>query len=79
MKTLHGIIHGNIIELAENLGLPDGEEVEIQVTAKKKHQPGEGLRRCAGALADDWSSADDEILTDIEQARLNATHREVPE
>ncbi len=79
MKTLSGIIHGNIIELAESLGLPDGEEVEIQVTSKKKRQPGEGLKRCAGALANDWSPVDDQILTDIEQARLNAAHRELPE
>ncbi len=32
MKTLTGIIHGKTIELSENLGLPDGEEVEAQDT-----------------------------------------------
>jgi hypothetical protein len=79
MKTHTGVIHGNIIELNENLGLPDGEEVEIQVTAKKKRQPGEGLRRCAGALANDWSAMDDQILAEIERDRLDAPHRELPE
>lgn len=79
MKTHTGVIHGKIIELNENLGFPDGEVVEIQVTSKKQRQPGEGLRRCAGALANDWSAMDDQILAEIERDRLNAVHREMPE
>ncbi|MDA1231697.1 MAG: hypothetical protein O2856_13065 [Planctomycetota bacterium] len=79
MKTHTGVIHGNIIELSENPGLPDGEEVEIQVTPRRRRQPGEGLRRCAGALAGDWSAMDDQILAELEQDRLNANHRESPQ
>ena len=80
MKTHTGIIHGNIIELSENPGLPDGEEVEIQVTiAKRKWEAGEGLKRCAGALADNWTEDDDQILAELERDRLNATYRELPE
>ena len=46
MKTLTGIIHGKTIELFENLGLPDGEEVEIHVTVgQRTRRPGAGLVR----------------------------------
>ena len=31
-KTIHGKVHGKTIELAEDLGVPDGQEVEVQVT-----------------------------------------------
>jgi len=59
-----------MIELDEDLGVADGQEVEVQVmlvpipTAK---QWGEGIRRTAGALADDpeW----DGIMEEIYQAR----------
>ena len=79
MKAHTGVIHGNIIELSEDLGLADGVEVEIQVTAKKEWQIGEGLRRCAGALGNDWSAADDDILAELARDRLNTPHRELQE
>lgn len=79
MKTHTGVIHGKIIELSENPGLPDGVEVEIQVTTRQTSHRGEGLRRCAGALAGEWSILDDEILAEIEHDRLDAVHRELPQ
>ena len=80
MKTLTGIIHGKTIELSENLGLPDGEEVEIQVTVgQRTRRPGAGLLRCAGAFADHWTDEDDQILAELEEGRLHAAHRELPE
>ena len=30
-KTIHGKVHGKTIELDEDLGVPDGQEVEVQV------------------------------------------------
>lgn len=30
-KVIHGTVHGRTIELAEDLDLADGEEVEVQV------------------------------------------------
>lgn len=30
-KTIHGRVHRKTIELAEDLGVPDGQEVEIRV------------------------------------------------
>ena len=37
-KTIHGTIHGRIIELDEDLGVVEGQEVEVQVKviARKK-------------------------------------------
>jgi hypothetical protein len=67
-KTLHGRIRGRTIELDEDLGASDGQEVEVQV---KLVQParkwGDGILRTAGALADDpyW----DDIMEEIYQAR----------
>ena len=68
-KTLHGKVHGRTIELDEDPGVADGQEVEVdvQVIPKKTRKPGEGLLRTEGALADDaeW----DEIMEEIYQAR----------
>ncbi len=78
MKIVHGVIRGKTIELDEELGVADGREVEVQV---KVIEPaanwGEGLRRCAGILADDWSAEDDRILEEIHQSRKEDTRREV--
>ena len=80
MKRYTGVIHGNIIELSDDPGLPGGEEVEIQVTSRKREwRPGEGLERCAGAMADHWTEDDDQILAAIQEDRQNAVHRELAE
>ena len=31
-KTLHGKAHGKMIELDEDLGIADGQDIEVQVT-----------------------------------------------
>jgi hypothetical protein len=68
-KTIHGKVHGKTIELAEDLGVPDGQEVEIQVRVvpNPSRTPGEGILRTAGALANDteW----DAIMEKIHQER----------
>ena len=63
-KVTHGRIHGRNIELTEDLGLVEGQEVEVRVrpvSASKKW--GEGILRCAGALADDpeWDAIMEQI------------------
>jgi len=69
-KTIQGTVHGRTIELAEDLGLGAGQQVELQVTIVQPPKVwGEGLRRCAGALADEWSEEDDHILEAIHQSR----------
>jgi hypothetical protein len=67
-KIMHGRVHGRTIELDEDLGVAEGQEVEVQVkTVETPRQWGEGILRTAGALADDpdWDS----IMEEIHQAR----------
>ncbi len=67
-KTMHGKVYGRTIELDEDLGVDEGQEVEIQVRVfPAANTAGEGLLRTEGALADDeeW----DAIMAEIHQAR----------
>ncbi len=80
MKTVHGIVHGKTIELAEDLGVAEGQEVEVQVKILQPTRTwGDGLRRCAGALADEWTEEDDRILSEIYQDRKRDTRKEIHE
>jgi hypothetical protein len=60
-----GVVHGRTIELAEDLGLAEGQQVEliVKVIPQASRQPGEGFLRTEGALADDpyWDDIMDEI------------------
>jgi hypothetical protein len=79
-KTLHGKVHGKTIELDEDPGVAEGQEVEVQMKAvPARMQWGEGLRRCAGALAHEWTEDDDRILEEIHEERKRDTRQEVPE
>lgn len=67
-KLIHGIAHGRTIELAEDLGLADGQEIEVQIHVRPVAKKwGDGILRTAGALADDtqW----DAIMAEIHQER----------
>jgi hypothetical protein len=67
-RTLRGKLHGKTIELDEDLGVVDGQEVEVRVTiVPPARKWGEGILRTAGALADDteW----DGIMEEIHRAR----------
>ena len=69
-KMLHGIVHGNTIELNHDLGLNDGQEVEVQVrVVQPTAKWGDGILRCAGAMAPYWTVEDDRILEEIQQDR----------
>jgi hypothetical protein len=65
IRILHGRVHGRTIELDESPGLTDGQEVEVHVriVPEPRRQPGAGLLRTEGALADDqeWDAIMDEI------------------
>ena len=66
-KTIHGKIHGKTIELDEDLGAPDGQEVQVQVTiVQPARKWGEGILRTAGALADgpEWDTIMEQIYRD---------------
>lgn len=67
IKMIHGTVHGRTIELTEDLGLQDGQDVEVHVKAVLPPLPwGEGIRRSAGCMADDpdFEAAMDEIYRD---------------
>ena len=69
-RTIHGVVRGKTIELEENPGVAEGQEVEITIKSVPSHQRwGEGLRRCAGALASVWAEDDDRILVEIHADR----------
>jgi len=75
-KIIHGKVRGRTIELSEDLGLAEGQDVEIQVKILPPARKwGESIRRTAGALADDpqW----DAIMEEIHQQRK--LERRVPE
>lgn len=62
-QTHRGIIHGRTIELDQETGLPDGQEVVVTVqaptTAGRQLSPGEGIRRSAGGWSDDPQGLDE--------------------
>lgn len=67
-KTVHGTVHGRIITLDQDLGISEGQQVQVQVSlVKPPGQWGDGLLRSAGVLADDphW----DCIMDEVQQAR----------
>jgi hypothetical protein len=78
-KIIQGVIHGSTIQLSENPGLADGQSVQVVVQAVEPPRPwGEGIRKSAGALADQWTEEDDKILEEIYQDRKRDSHREIP-
>jgi len=63
-RTIHGIADSRTIEPGEDLGVAEGQPVEVQVKVPRPTQPwGAGILRTAGALADDphWDGIMDEI------------------
>ncbi len=79
IRTMHGKVRGKAIELDEDLGVVDGQEVEVQVRVlpKTPGRPGEGFLRTEGALADDteW----DAIMEEIHQARKRERRPQTPD
>ncbi len=80
-KIMHGIVHGKTIELDQEVGVPDGQKVAVSVeilpAASPRETWGEGLRRCAGALA--GIPGLDEDMERILRERKTAKFREVAE
>jgi hypothetical protein len=67
-----GFVHGNTIELDDDLGLPDGQGTTVTVQPVKplgsSLPPGEGLRRAFGG----WAEAPDKL---DEYLRWSREHR----
>ena len=71
-KTLQGVVHGKVIELAEDLGLNEGQLVDVTVRVRQPDPEwGQGILRSAGVLADDpyWDSIMEEIQRSRKQSR----------
>ena len=71
-RTVHGKIHGKTIELDEEPGLAEGQDVQIILKVVRTQKTwGEGILRTAGALADDpyWDDIMEEIYQDRKRHR----------
>ncbi len=75
-RSIHGILHGKTIELDEDLGLSDGEEVNVIVKPVNPRVWGEGIRRSAGAAAD--VPGFDDAFEQLAREREAATFRNEP-
>lgn len=62
-KTMHGKAHGKTIELDEDLGVPDGQEVEVQVTVVPAAAPPmpEGLAKVYAVLGERFHSGEHDV------------------
>ena len=60
---MHGTVRGKIIELEEDLGVPDGQEVEVQVTLLPAAAPPmrEGLAKVYAVLGERFQSGEGEV------------------
>jgi hypothetical protein len=66
---LRGVVSGMTVELEQEPGLPDGQEVMVRVQPVeeqgRKLPPGEGIRRSAGA----WAEGAEEVDQYLEWVR----------
>lgn len=79
IRVTHGKVHGRTIELTEDLGLAEGQEVEVQVKiCPPAAKWGEGIRRTAGALADDpqWDAVMESIYRERKLERRSLAEEE---
>ena len=75
MEFHPAVIRGKTIELEADPGLPDGQRVEVVILrVPRDREPGEGVLRSAGALADDPEF--DAHLAEVMEDRRSGTYRE---
>lgn len=71
--TFKGVIHGKTIELENDLGLPDGQQVSVTiepVSPRGLDATREGLRRAFGAWADDADDLDRYLEWNRQQRKI---------
>ncbi len=79
-STIRGVIRGKTIELIEDLGLSEGQEIEVIVRVREpRPEWGQGIVNSAGGMVPHWTPEDDQILADIERDRRRLGRREIPE
>jgi hypothetical protein len=72
IKQVQGVIHGRTVELTDDPGVEDGQQVTITIQTIPPSRPwGEGILRTAGALADDpeWDVIMEKIYQDRKRNR----------
>lgn len=76
--TTRGIIHGKTVELPEETGWPDGQEVTVTLeTAGSIEAATEALRRSAGGWAEDAEELDKYLEWNRQQRK--ASRRDLEE
>jgi hypothetical protein len=74
---LRGVIHGKMIVLQDEAGLPDGQPVKVSVQPLEDLPsglpPGEGIRRSAGGWADDPAGLDEYLEWNRKQRKSTRT------
>jgi hypothetical protein len=72
-SALRGVVHGNRIEVSQDLGLPDGQEVTLtlQLAEPETRKPGDGLLASFGGWADDPSGLDEFLESNRHQRRAS--------
>lgn len=66
MTLIRGTVRGKTIEVEEDLGLPDGQQVTVSVQPVR--EPGEGIKRSAGSWSDDPDGVD-QFLDEMRRLR----------
>ena len=73
INTCRGFIRGKIIEVEEDLDLPNGQEVTVTVPPVSREErylpPGEGLRRAFGGWAEDADALDEYLQWNRQQRK----------
>jgi hypothetical protein len=74
MEFRPAVIHGKMIELEVDPGLPEGQRVEVVILpVPRQPEPGEGILRTAGSMADEPEF--EAIMAEVERERRTASSR----
>jgi len=73
---IKGTVHGKMIELEQDAGLPEGQKVTV--TMQPVGEAGDALRRAFGAWSDDPEGLD-EFLEQVYRDRRSSSRPEVGE
>ena len=83
VELLRGVVHGKLIELETEPGLPDGQPVTVVVqpdrcveASPEDASAGAGLRRAFGAWADDAQDLDEYVEWNRRQRKISRRETE---